>query len=75
MAGISFYIEKLFKEGTWTSSLKSYVHSGVISAGPWLLSVLTILFLNILKPDNCLRVDFLKFTSILVHIFAFSLIF
>lgn len=74
MAGISFQIEKLLKEETWTATFKSYFHSGIIAAGPWMFSVLTILILNIIKPDNFLQTDFLKFTSILVHIFALSLI-
>jgi uncharacterized membrane protein len=74
MAGISFHIEKLLEEGTWTASVKSYVHSGIIATGPWMLSVFTILLLNLLKPDNFLQGDFLKFSSILVHIFALSLI-
>ncbi|MCP3660360.1 MAG: exopolysaccharide Pel transporter PelG [Bacteroidetes bacterium] len=73
MAGIGFQLEKLSQKGTWTASVNSYLHSGVIVAGPWLLSILTVLFLQFFKPKALSSNSFLEFRGILIHIFAISL--
>lgn len=45
MAGIGFTLQKLFKDEYFTSRIKAYMYSAIISAGPWIAAVLTVNFL------------------------------
>ncbi len=50
MAGIGFELRKILKEDRLFSVLKMYGYSGMLSAGPWVISILAILlvgFINI----------------------------
>ena len=74
MAGIGFKIEKILGEDTYIASMKAYFYSALISAGPWILSIVTIFCLNYFSPDNIDTYEIIYFRCTIIYIFAFSLI-
>ena len=43
MAGIGFEIRKILKEKTIFSIVRAFSYAGVISSGPWIISMVSIL--------------------------------
>ncbi len=79
MAGVGFQLNKMLMEDTYTSILKAYLYSAVISSGPWLLSILCLSFLGVLSPiilqeHGWSIAEWDVFGVTIVYIFAFSLI-
>jgi len=55
MAGIGFELKKILKEDRIFSVLKMYGYSGMLSAGPWVISIIAILlvgFINIASSHS-----------------------
>lgn len=48
MAGIGFELRRILQRGTLLSMLSAYGYAGVISSGPWVLSILGILLVGLL---------------------------
>lgn len=74
MAGIGFSIERLSQKGTFSASVQAYFYATVIFSGPWILSILTILFLDIFAPANINLPEMIFFRTIIIYIFAFSFV-
>ncbi len=49
MAGIGFEIRKLLRKESYTGLLQAYAYAGVISSGPWVLSIIGILVIGLLS--------------------------
>ncbi len=49
MAGIGFELKKILKEDRLFSLLKMYSYSGMLSAGPWVISIIAILFVGFIN--------------------------
>lgn len=49
MAGIGFELRKILKRSTLTSILEAYGIAGIISSGPWVLSILALLIIGIIS--------------------------
>jgi uncharacterized membrane protein len=49
MAGIGFELRKILKEDRLFSILKMYSYSGMLSAGPWVISIVAILFVGFIN--------------------------
>ena len=49
MAGIGFELRRLSQGETYFSLLRAYAYAGVVSSGPWVLSILAILALGLLS--------------------------
>src|SRR6476660_5599146 len=47
MAGIGFEFRKLLQKDTYWGLLQAYGYSGIVSSGPWILSILGILIVGI----------------------------
>ncbi|OED38419.1 histidine kinase [Chromatiales bacterium (ex Bugula neritina AB1)] len=47
MAGIGFELRKYLNEDSFTGTLKAYGFAGLISAGPWVLSILGVMLIGI----------------------------
>ena len=47
MAGIGFELRKYLDEDSFTGTFKAYGFSGLISAGPWVLSILGVMLIGI----------------------------
>ena len=52
MAGIGFELKKLLKDETWFGLAKTYAYAGVISSGPWVLSILGIMLVGFISISN-----------------------
>ena len=60
MAGIGFELRKLQKRDTYFSLLQTYTYAGIISSGPWILSIIAVLMLVVLKNDLTRALPFLN---------------
>lgn len=49
MAGIGFELRKLLRKESYTGIFQAYGYAGIISAGPWVLSIQAILVIGILS--------------------------
>lgn len=57
MAGIGFELRKLLKRDSYIGLVQAYTYAGLISSGPWVMSILGlvaigILSLNVVLPDK-----------------------
>jgi polysaccharide biosynthesis protein PelG len=49
MAGIGFELRKMMRRNSLSSLLQAYAYAGMISAGPWILSIIGILLIGVLS--------------------------
>jgi polysaccharide biosynthesis protein PelG len=47
VAGIGFELRKLLRKRTYTGMLQAYAYAGIISSGPWVLSIVGILLIGV----------------------------
>ena len=75
MAGIGFELRKLLKRENLLGMLQAYGYAGVISSGPWVLSIIGILIIGVLSYAVVVP-DFLivQFQVTVTYIIALSLI-
>lgn len=52
MAGIGFELRKFLKDESWGGLTKTYVYAGVISSGPWVLSILGIMLVGMISVSR-----------------------
>ncbi len=72
MAGIGFKLRKLSDEGTLVETMWAYAAAGVITSGPWILSVLALGVAAAVARSAGLGAE--RFMAILVYTYAFSMI-
>lgn len=49
MAGIGFELRKLLQKQSYFGLLQAYTYAGIISSGPWVLSIIGIIFIGFLS--------------------------
>ncbi len=49
MAGIGFELRRILNRDTYVATLQAYLYAGLISSGPWVLSILSVLLIGILS--------------------------
>jgi len=75
MAGIGFELKKILKENTLFGVFRAYAYAGVISSGPWILSIVGILLIGILSlPFVIPGVQVTQFQVSVTYLIAVSLI-
>ena len=74
MAGIGFTLRRLTQRDDLLGAVIGYGHSVFISAGPWLVTVLALVGINLLLDKGLLQVDLELFRSIVVYNFSVSLV-
>lgn len=75
MAGIGFELRKYLKDDTFTGSAKAYGFAGLISAGPWVLSILGVMLIGIVAVSMSLIDDEVRqFTTSVTWLMGASLI-
>lgn len=75
MAGIGFELRKLLRRDTFSSLVLAYTYAGVISSGPWVLSIVAVLIIGVLSVPVVLPPDLVRqFQTILTYLIATSLI-
>ncbi len=76
MAGIGFELRKLLKKNSYTGLLQAYLYAGMISAGPWVLSIIGILIVSVLSLGVVVpNVLISQFQVTVTHLIVASLIF
>lgn len=74
MAGIGFELRNISRSGSLESIFRSYAFSGIISSGPWIISILSLVFLtralHAFLPKDAIAL----FSASVTHCYAFSLI-
>ena len=74
MAGIGFELRRLANRRDYTGQMQAYASAAVVSAGPWIISILSLMLLTWLL-DPVLPGDEVRlFTSSITHVYAFALV-
>ncbi|MBO3276569.1 exopolysaccharide Pel transporter PelG [Pseudomonas schmalbachii] len=76
MAGIGFELRKILSRDSYSATLRAYLYAGLISSGPWVLSIVSVMLIGILSigvagPDFLIR----QFLITVTYLMACSLIF
>ncbi|GGB44662.1 pellicle/biofilm biosynthesis Wzx-like polysaccharide transporter PelG [Oceanisphaera marina] len=75
MAGIGFELRKILKKNTLLSVLEAYSLAGIISSGPWVISILALLTIGLLGIGSVFPKDaMVQFLVIVTYLMASSLI-
>ncbi|RII30467.1 MAG: histidine kinase [Geobacter sp.] len=76
MAGIGFELRKLLKRDSFFAILRTYAYAGIISSGPWVLSIIAVLVIGIISiPVVIPRFLVSQFQTSITYLIALSLIF
>lgn len=49
MAGIGFQLRKILAKDRYSATLRAYVYAGMISSGPWVLSIVSVMVIGLLS--------------------------
>jgi polysaccharide biosynthesis protein PelG len=75
MAGIGFRLRDLSKSGALSGLLAAYGFAGIISSGPWVLSIVGILLIGIINMENATTPHYVgEFQISVTYLMAISLI-
>jgi uncharacterized membrane protein len=75
MAGIGFELRRMIDERKgFVAKTRAYLCAGLISSGPWLMTILTLSLLNMTAPLLGAKGGFPMFRALVTYCFAFSLI-
>lgn len=75
MAGIGFELRKLMKGESYSSMLLAYTYAGVISSGPWVLSIIAVILIGIISLPAVMPPLLVSvFQTVVTYLIAFSLI-
>ena len=75
MAGIGFELRKYLNDDSFTGSLKAYGFAGLISAGPWVLSIVGVMLIGIVAVSQKVGgPEIRQFTTSVTWIMGASLI-
>ena len=75
MAGIGFGLRKLLQKGSFIGHLQAYAAAGIISSGPWIISILGIFAIGLMTTSEALSSAFVgKFQVSVTYLMATTLI-
>ena len=75
MAGIGFELRKLLKKQTYAGLIQAYAFAGVISSGPWVLSIIGIMLIGLFSLSIVFpRIAVTQFQVTVTYLFLISLI-
>ncbi len=74
MAGIGFGLRELTHEGTFIGDFKAYTYAGMVSAGPWIISIFALGFLGLFSAPYISSAFQKLFRVTVVYTYAYSLI-
>lgn len=76
MAGIGFELRKLMKRDSYFALLQAYTYAGVISSGPWVLSIIAVLTIGFISLPIVIPPSLVAdFQTSVTNLIAASLIF
>jgi len=75
MAGIGFELRKILSRDSYTATLRAYLYAGLISSGPWVLSIISVMVIGVMSlgvviPELLIR----QFLVSVTYLMAASLI-
>ncbi len=75
MAGIGFELRKLLRKQTYGGLLQAYAFAGIISSGPWVLSIIGIMLIGLLSVGAVFPKEAIsQFQVTVTYLFLISLI-
>ncbi len=75
MAGIGFELQRMIDQGQGlVARVRGYACAGLISSGPWIMTIATLGVLSIFGPLVTPQVEYEMFRGLITYSFAFSLI-
>ena len=75
MAGIAFELQKLLKDRSFSSLMISFAYATSLSAGPWIVSILSIIMAGMLAQKSTHNNEIVRqYQVVITYITAFSLI-
>ncbi|MDH3592288.1 MAG: exopolysaccharide Pel transporter PelG, partial [Planctomycetota bacterium] len=75
MAGIGFELRRMIDERKgFVNRVRAYACAGLISSGPWLMTILTLTLLNLAGPALGDTTGYSLFRALVTYSFAFSLV-
>lgn len=76
MAGIGFQLRKILAKDTYGATLRAYLYAGMISSGPWALSILSVMVIGLLSLGALVpALEVRQFLISVTYLMASSLIF
>ncbi|WP_454254369.1 exopolysaccharide Pel transporter PelG [Pseudomonas sp. Marseille-Q8238] len=76
MAGIGFELRKILSRDSYTATLRAYLYAGLISSGPWVLSIISVMLIGVLSLGVVVpKVLVHQFLVSVTYLMAISLIF
>lgn len=74
MAGIAFHLRRLSRSPTYAGRMGAYASAAIISAGPWMISIISLMLLTWLLHQT-LAGDLIRlFSASVTHAYAFALV-
>jgi len=74
MAGIGFELRKMITTDPGVvARARAYISAGLISAGPWIMTMVGVWFMGIFRPQLTDVQEFESFRALVTYAFAFSL--
>jgi len=75
MAGIGFELRRMIRdEGDLLSRVRGYASAGLVAAGPWIMTIITLSVVTVVAPFFADRIEYEAFRAVVTYGFAFSLI-
>ncbi len=74
MAGIGFELKKILSKNTISSTLRAYGYAALVTSGPYVISIITILIIGYIIPKLYIPEKTKAFQVIVTYLIAFSLI-
>lgn len=74
MAGIGFELRRLANRSDYTGQLQAYSSAAVVCAGPWIISILSLMLLSWLLEGVIPADEVRLLTSSITHVYAFALV-
>ena len=74
MAGIGFELRKLLQRDSYAGLLKAYAYAGVISSGPWVLSIVGILLVGMIAAGSAADREVTRFQVTVTWLILCSLV-
>ncbi|MEY2342357.1 exopolysaccharide Pel transporter PelG [Acidithiobacillus sp. IBUN Pt1247-S3] len=76
MAGIGFELRRILRRNSYLALIEAYGYAGIVSSGPWMLSIFGILLLGFLAlSDRSAALPIIQFQVSVTYLIAVSLIF
>ncbi|MCB1229634.1 MAG: exopolysaccharide Pel transporter PelG [Verrucomicrobiae bacterium] len=74
MAGIGFELRKLLVPRSCTGTIRAYLYAGIVSTGPWIVSIISIILLNFILQPVINESERVLFSTTITHSYALALI-